>query len=393
MNFQDVRKILVIKLRHIGDVLLAVPVFRALRDHFGAIHISALVNSGTEDVLMGNPLISEILLFDRKVKGLSPVKRYLREIRFLKEVRTRGFDMTIDLTGGDRAAIISFVSGARYRLGWRPGKGFPGKKRLYTHLSLPEAEKHMVLQNLDVVSQFGIDTGNLSVDFHIPEKERAFVRALLRAEKVAENEPLVHIHPTSRWLFKCWKDEYMAEVMGWLVNQGLKVVITSSLDPKEINKAKKIVSLVSDFTPAHNSALKKGGMGRLLDLCGKTSIKQLAAVSESSTLFLGVDSAPMHIAAAVGTPVVALFGPSGAFNWGPWDNGSSLSGVQSAVFKSPYCRRSGVQTFGIHTVIQREWGCIPCGSDGCEGTKISKCLNDISPGEVMDVLRVKLEKH
>lgn len=392
MNLLGVRRILVIKLRHIGDVLLAVPVFRALREHFPEGHISALVNSGTEDVLRGNPLINEILPFDRNVKGLSPVKRYLKEIGFLKQVRARGVDMTVDLTGGDRAAVLSFVSGARYRLGWRPKKGFPGKRRLYTHLSRPEAGKHMVLQNLEVVSQFGIDTGDLSVNFHIPENDRVLVRAMLREQKITEGEPIVHIHPTSRWLFKCWKDEYMAEVIGWLVNQGLKVAITSSTDPKEINKAKRILSLVSDFTSPHIPVSARGGMGGFLDLCGKTTIKQLAAVSERSVLFFGVDSAPMHIAAAVGTPVVALFGPSGAFHWGPWDNKSSLSGVQSSAFESPYRQRSGIQTFGIHTVIQRDWGCIPCGSDGCEGTKISKCLDDISPDEVMDVLREKLEK-
>jgi len=379
MNFQGVRKILVIKLRHIGDVLLAVPVFRALREHFPHAHVSALVNSGTEEVLRGNPLINEILLFERNVKGLSPVKRYLKEMGFLKQVRARGVDMTVDLTGGDRAAILSFVSGARYRLGWRPKKGFPGKRRLYTHFSLPEAGDHMVLQNLDVVSQFGIDTGNLSVDFHIPETDRALVRAMLRKQKITEDDTIVHIHPTSRWLFKCWKDEHMAEVIQWLLSRNIAVVLTSSRERREMEKAKRILSLA-------------GPHWKCIDLSGKTSIPQLAAVSERSALFFGVDSAPMHIAAAVGTPVVALFGPSGAFNWGPWDNKSSLSGVQRSTFKSPYRQRSGVQTFGIHTVIQREWGCIPCGSDGCEGTKISKCLDDISPGEVMDVLREKLEK-
>jgi heptosyltransferase-3 len=388
MNFQDVRKILVIKLRHIGDVLLAVPVFRALREHFGDAHISALVNSGTEEVLRGNPLVNEILLFERNMKGSSPTKRYLKEMGFLKHVRARGFDMAVDLTGGDRAAILSFVSGARYRLGWRPKKGFPGKRRLYTHLSLPEAKNHMVLQNLDVVGQFGITTQNLSVDFHVPENDRTLVRAMLREQHTKEDDTLVHIHPTSRWLFKCWKDEYMAEVICWLLLQGIKVVITSSSDPKEINKAKRVLSLVPGCIPPFG----KGDTGGLLDLCGKTTIKQLAAVSERSVLFFGVDSAPMHIAAAVGTPVVALFGPSGAFNWGPWDNKSALSCVQRSAFKSPYLQRSGVQTFGVHTVIQREWGCVPCGSDGCEGTKTSKCLDGISPGEVMDVLREKLEK-
>jgi heptosyltransferase-3 len=241
----------------------------------------------------------------------------------------------------------------------------------------------MVLQNLDVVSEFGINTQNLSVDFHIPENDRAFVREMLRERKITEGETIVHIHPTSRWLFKCWKDEYMAEIMNWLVDQKVRVVVTSSSDTREVKKAERILSLVSGLRTPNSE---------LVDLCGKTTIKQLAAVSEVADLFFGVDSAPMHIAAAVGTPVVALFGPSGAFHWGPWDNKSSLSGVQRSAFKSPYRRRNGVQTFGIHTVIQREWGCIPCGSDGCEGSKISKCLEDIATDEVKAILEQKLKE-
>ena len=91
-----------------------------------------------------------------------------------------------------------------------------------------------------------------------------------------------------------------------------------------MEKAKRILSLVGDSPDSTGASPVNLGQSphgsRLIDLCGKTNIKQLAAISEVSDLFFGVDSAPMHIAAAVGTPVVALFGPSGAFHWGPWDN-------------------------------------------------------------------------
>lgn len=135
-------------------------------------------------------------------------------------------------------------------------------------------------------------------------------------------------------------------------------------------------------------------------MCGKTTIKQLAAISETSHLFFGVDSAPMHIAAAVGTPVIALFGPSGAFHWGPWDNSQEskvslqpMGSQQSEINRlSPYPKQNGVQTFGIHTVIQRDWDCIPCGKDGCEKSKISKCLEDIKPGEVKKILLDRLKR-
>lgn len=191
----------------------------------------------------------------------------------------------------------------------------------------------------------------------------------------------------------------MAKIIRWLLEEGMTVVVTSSPERREMEKAVKILSLA-------------GPHRRLIDLCGKTTMKQLAAVASAAKMFFGVDSAPMHIAASMDTPVVALFGPSGAFNWGPWDNKesskfrvpsskseyaagddnkeSSKFKVQSSTILSPYSQRNGTQIFGIHTVIQRGWDCIPCGEDGCGGSKISKCLEDISVDEVKEVISEKL---
>lgn len=384
MIFKDTKNILVIKLRHIGDVLLTVPVFRALRTSFPDAHITALVNAGTEDVLKGNPLIDEVITIDRNASQLSKITRYQKELHFLKQVRKKHFDMTVDLTGGDRAAILSFAAGARYRIGMKSKKGFFGKKYLYTHVSEIDGRKHTVLQNLDVVSRLGITTQDISVDFFIPEEDRAFVKKVFEKYDLNQDTPVVHIHPTSRWLFKCWKDEYMAEIINWLIKQKITVIVTSAPNKKELEKTERILSLVGSRLTVHGS--------RLLDLCGKTTIKQLGALSEAADLFFGVDSAPMHIAAAAGTPVVALFGPSGAFHWGPWDNNySSELGVQSSELKNPYNQRNGIQTFGLNTVVQRGWECIPCGHDGCNGSKISKCLNDITPEEIKPLLIERLK--
>jgi heptosyltransferase III len=377
MTFSNIESILVIKLRHIGDVLLTVPVFRALKEKFPDARLNALVNAGTEDVLKNNPLVDEIIVMDRKFKSLSAIARLSRELSFLRSISKRGFDMTIDLTGGDRAAVLSLTSGARYRIGPSPVKGFWGKKSIYTHLAEHDGKSHTVLQNLHVVSQFGIDTEDLSVDFHPRDEDRDYIKTVLEERGVKRDAAMVHVHPTSRWLFKCGKDECMAEVVRWILDKGILVTVTSSPDKKEIEKAGTILDLI-------------GRRDGLFDLRGRTSIHQLGALSEASRLFFGVDSAPMHIAAAVGTPVIALFGPSGAFHWGPWDNRIAKHKTMMLESGIPYSRRNGMQSFGVNTVIQRDWDCIPCGQDGCNGTKKSRCLDDINPVEIMAVIEEKL---
>ncbi|MGB9716712.1 MAG: putative lipopolysaccharide heptosyltransferase III [Thermodesulfovibrionales bacterium] len=319
-QLKDIKRILVIKLRHIGDVLLATPVFRALRENFPHAYIAALVNSGTEEVLIGNPFINEILIFDRNIKKMNPAIKYFRELSFLKQIRAKKFDMTIDLTSGDRAAIVSFISGARYRIAYPPNRNsLIGKKFLYTHIAQKRNGQHIVLRNLEIIRQFGINTKNEQLDFFIPESARIFVEKIFEENNIPPRPSLnkgeqrgikiVHVHPTSRWLFKCWKDEYMAEVICWLIDNGAIVIITSSPEKYEMEKTGRILSLVASRI-THNAK-------RFIDLCGKTTIKQLGAISKASDLFFGVDSAPMHIAAAVGTPVIALFG-GGVKSWRPW---------------------------------------------------------------------------
>lgn len=357
------KKILVIKLRHIGDVLLTTPIFTALKENFKESFVAILVNKGTEAVVEKNPFIDEIITFDRSMKSYGALKRFSQELSFLRKIKKKGFDTTIDLTGGDRAAVISLISGAKLRIGIK-SKGFAGKKYFYTHLFEIDGRKHTVLQNLEVLQKSGIKVKSRKVLLNVSEEEKEW------AKKLIPHRQIVHIHPTSRWLFKCWKDEYMAEVIKWFIEKGFVVVLTSAPTKKEM---KKIDSIMSFLKPSE----------QLINLAGKLTLRQLIAVSSISDLFFGIDTAPMHIAGALGIPVFALFGPSGTFHWGPWDNESS---------KIPYPERNGIQRFGKNVVIQRNWNCIPCGQDGCEGSKISKCLFDIKPEEVIEIISSALYK-
>ena len=272
-------------------------------------------------------------------------QRAARELEFLRTVRGRGFDLAVNMTEGDRGAFLCLASGAATKVGLHdPGKSFWWKKRVFDCLvRVPDWKAHMVEQMLEIPRRLGLEPGDKRVEiFYSPEDEER-VRELLADEGVAPRESVVHIHPTSRWLFKCWRDEAVASVIDSLEKTGdVRVVLTSGKEERELEKIDRILGFCQS---------------RPVNLAGRVSLKQLAALSRRSRLFIGVDTAPMHIAAAVGTPVLALFGPSGEFNWGPWGDG--------------------------HVVIKKDWECRPCGKDGCQGSKKSRCLEEISEEEVL----------
>lgn len=380
-TFTGVNNILVIKLRHIGDVLLTVPAIRALKESFPGARVSALVNSGTEAMLTGNPLLHEVIPYDRALKNVSVAGRMTIELKFLGELRKRRFDMAVDLTGGDRPALIGFMCGARYRLGYDPaGSGFAGKKLLYTHMAKrPAARMHTVFRDAGVLWEFGITTADYTVDIHTSKEDDAAVDTLLGASGITPGTPFVHAHPTSRWMFKCWTDAAMADVLDRFESHGIRTVITAGPDGKELAKVRAIKSMMR-HAPA--------------DLSARLTLKQLAALSKRSVLFFGVDTAPMHIAAAAGARVVSLFGPSGAFDWGPWDNSEIIekgadysASVEAGCAYSPYPLKNGLQRFGKNTVIQKDWDCVPCGKDGCNGSKKSDCLDAIDADFVWNIIK------
>jgi heptosyltransferase-3 len=161
----------------------------------------------------------------------------------------------------------------------------------------------------------------------------------------------VHFHLVSRWLFKCIDDKISAKIIEFIEKElNLKVVLTAAPVKEEIEKINTILSL-SKSNP--------------INLSGKLTLKQTAALNKRAKFFVGVDTAIMHISAANDVPILSFFGPSGAFNWGPWDNDLNKSG---------YTKKNGFQKMGKHRVIQVDWDCAPCGQDGCNGSKISECL-------------------
>ncbi len=233
--------------------------------------------------------------------------------------------------------------------------GYPGSKNILTKnvfdIYLPSQEfRHTIDMDLDSIRKLDLNIEEKKVEIFWNTKDEEKVDNILK-DKAMINSDFIHIHPVSRWMFKCINDKTMASIIDYCQKElDLKVVLTAAPDKKEIEKLNNIIDLC-ESNP--------------INLSGELTLKQTACLNKKSKFFIGVDTAIMHISAANNIPVLAFFGPSGADHWGPWDNN---------MLESQYNTRRGFRAMGKHKVIQEDWDCVPCGKDGCNGTKISDCL-------------------
>lgn len=338
-------KILVIKMRHLGDVLLTTPIFSNLKKAYPKAEIDAMVYSDTKPMLEGHPAIRSFLCYDKTWKKLPWLSKMRKELSLLLRIRKEKYDMVINLTEGDRGAIVAFVSKAKIRIGFDPeGKGFLGKRLIYTHIVKNcKMPRHTVEKNLDALRRIGIHPTQEERDlyFHLPDEDKA------RAQNWVGSDPFILIHPASRWKFKCWPTKQVAQLIEKLHADGKKIVLTSSPDPQEIALVDEIVAKVPHIP--------------ILNLAGKISLKELGALISLCEVLICVDSVPLHIASALKAPTVALFGPTSPLNWGPWKN----SRAEIVTLRLP---------------------CQPCFLDGCGGSKKSDCLVSLPVNLVLEAL-------
>lgn len=341
----QVRRVLVIKLRHHGDVLLSSPVFSVLKQHAPLAEVDALVYADTAPMLTLHPDISEVHLVDRGWKKLSLFGQLRAEWHLFSTLRAAKYDLVIHLTEHWRGAWLARLLGARWAVGPQRSGASKRWKKSFTHrYGHPRnALRHVVEANLDALRRIGIypapEERKLTL---VPGRDADMqVAGYLRQLKL-EPGKFIHIHPASRWFFKCWPADRMAELIGRLQAEGHAVVLTAAPSRDEQSMIEAIQSRLETPVPT---------------LAGQLTLKEMAALLAQARLFIGVDSAPMHMAAAMGTPTVALFGPSGDRQWGPW-------GVPFRV------------------VASDRHPCRPCGIDGCGGGKVSDCLVSLSADEV-----------
>jgi len=338
------QRALVIKLRHHGDVLLAAPVIAALKRCAPAAQVDALVYAETAPMLAGHPALSGLHTIDRNWKRLGPLRRLAAEWRLLQELRRRDYDLVIHLSVHRRGAWLTRLLHPR----WSVAPRYTGRfwERSFTHFYPAQSHphRHTVETNLDSLRALGIEPTEedkrVTLVPGAAAEER--VAALLSRHGLAAGN-FIHLHPASRWLFKCWPAEKAAQLADRLQEMGWPVALTAAPDAREL---------------AFVENIKAAATHPFVDFSGQLSLKELAALTARARLFVGVDSAPMHIAAAMGTPTVAIFGPSGDREWGPWNVTHRI--VASAAHD-----------------------CRPCGRDGCEGSKISACLTELPVEQVL----------
>jgi len=299
------RNILLIKLRHHGDMLLTTPVINALHQRYPDARIDVLLYAETRPMLQAHPAISDIHVIDRNWKKEGGWQRFKHESALKATIRSRHYDVVINLADQWQSAMITRFSGAPVRI------GFAFKKRRnrlwqFCHNYLVSTDNHHLLhtveQNLSALQPLDVPIEGISASMHYSDSDLQQTRQVLQQQHI--NGRYLVIQPTSRWIFKCWEDEKVAAVIDQLAHPNLKVVLTAAPDAREQAMIDNILSLCKNAD--------------VVSVAGKLTLPQLAALIDDAELFIGVDSAPMHMAAALSTPCIALFGPTKLQHWRPW---------------------------------------------------------------------------
>lgn len=325
-------KILVVNTGQIGDNLLLTPIFRALRKAHPEAHIAHLTSSTTAPILAGNPDLDELISLDKKMG----IRRY---VSFLMNLRRRNYDIVLDYLGNPRTALISLITGAPHRLGY----DYRIRKYCYTQVVKRNREPvYAVDFKMDLVKPLQIKSQGMELTLVIPSE--AWKRPREFIEGLPHEGPLIVFSPVSRRQYKRWPLERYSRLADSLVEK-YKARIVLIWGPGE-------EEIVGTFT---------ANMKNQCFVAPRTTIMEMAGIIALSDLFIGNDNGPKHMAVAVGTPTVTIFGPTDPRAWTPPNNPQ-------------------------HVAVKKDPGCIKCVPRRCRDLK---CLDMVS---VDDVLK-EVEKH
>ncbi|MDG4476290.1 glycosyltransferase family 9 protein [Thiovibrio frasassiensis] len=268
------------------------------------------------------------------------------QVDFFRTLRSSHCDLAIDLRSGTRSAILAFLSGASQRIGFYAADGKLWRNRLFTSLVHHDytPDQHVIDYLLALLEAFGITTNQRSPELAVAATKQEAIRGLLEEAGVSQEKKLVAVQPFSLWHYKEWGEEKYISLIRWLVAEyGVAVLVTGSAVERE--RAEEIV--------------RRCGAG-CYNLAGKTSLATYAALLQKCHFFVGVDSAGLHIAAAVGTVTLGIFGPSSPESWAPKG--------------------------GPHRIVQKKMDCVPCRQKGCDNSEKSRCLDELTQDEVRSMI-------
>jgi len=335
--------ILLVQLGDIGDVVLTTPTIRSVREFYPDSHISILVRRPFGSLLLADPNLSKVIEVS-KYRGRILLS-FREHILFGHRLWRSHFDLVICLRTGDRSAILSYVTGARERIGLSAENKPFWYKHLFTRLihDPPYAQFPVhpgADQSLRIVRAIGINCTDSKPKLYVAPNDRQHSIDLLAKCGLPPNTRWVTINPCSRWKYKEWGYSKWGEVIDFLWNKhGLATVLIGSVEEENV------ASNIADGRSEH-----------VFNLSGKTTLGELSAIISMSVLHLGVDSAAPHIAAAVETPTLTIFGPG---NWRSWTVADDL-----------------------HRVVTSELPCVPCNRKGCDDSGVSRCLDELGVDKV-----------
>ena len=330
-------KILIIKLSSLGDVVLAGPSLRAIRKKFpkSKYKISLLVNAPYQEVLFSCPYIDELIVCDLHDRG-----KGIRELlKIMQQLRKKNFDFVIDLQNNHKSHLLTFLSLIPGRYGYRRKFGF----LLNYSIPVEAMSQGPIEHQFRILKMLEIESKSFNLELWTNKEDEEYVENLLNEQWVGPRQVLVGINlsASKRWPTKDWPVNYIATLCEDLSFKDIRMVFTGGTE--DLSRAKSIIDLLKSAKP--------------IITCGKTSINQLVALIKRCQIFIGSDSAPLHIAAATETPYIALFGPTDP----RWHIASGHKGV----------------------IFYKNLSCSPCYKSSC---KTVECMYAIKPQEVVKAI-------
>jgi lipopolysaccharide heptosyltransferase II len=351
-------RILLVRLRQIGDVVFTTPAIRALRERFPDAVLSYIVEPAAAPIVLHNPLIHEVIVAPRR-RGARGV---LDDMALGKRLRASRFDLAIDFHGGPRASLLTWLSRAPRRIGYQ----IVGRSWMYTtRIARPRTlrPRHSVENQWDLLAPLGIAPPSRSrfpVEMPGDSAVAAAVADRLARAGVKADDRLVVIHVSAGNPFRRWPAAYFVELAASLAetDPGRRVLVTSG--PSEQGAADRVIAEARSRLGAER--------GDHVVSCGEFSLQELRSLLERAALYIGGDSGPLHVAATTHVPIVGLFGPTLPVRSAPWRDGQWIT----------------------ESVDAGELPCRPCDQRVCAPGDF-RCLTSIQPSDVVNAAERAME--